>query len=198
MGGSYNTVYQRMMERVGSDEGQVPLVLACVAYSIYKNEKRQWITDWTNQNGVRPSDEQIDYYVSTWNDLSIERTFAAAKVEIESFAEAVFESSKEDLSSEVYQALFKSLADKIEGNRAASDDRADNIVRIINEKTKSNWAVSAISDIFVSIIANFIWFVLTIVILVGLYVNFDLGRFVDKAKTLFSQQEYPSESRSKN
>lgn len=188
-GEAHNTVYQRMMERVQSEENQVPLVLACVAYSIYKNEKRAWITAWTKQNGQRPTPEQVDYYVSGWNDLSIERTFAAARLEIDNFVEAVVEATKEDLSGEVYQALFRNLSEQITSHSTSSETRTKSIADLIKERTKSHRFVSAIVDVVVSVIANFIWFALTIVILIGVYAQFDFGKFLDRTKGLFSQEQ---------
>ncbi|WP_143074531.1 hypothetical protein [Methylobacterium sp. ap11] len=178
-----------MMDRVEAENNPVPLVLACVAYSMYKNEKRAWITEGTKNNGVKPTPEQLDFYVSSWSDLNIERTFAAAKQEIDNFIENIIAATTEDLKEEVFQALFRQIADQVDAHSNASVVRAQSLSSLIKTRTKNNWLTAALVDIVVSVTANFIWFALTIVIIMGLYAQFDLNRLADRAKNLFSPQE---------
>jgi hypothetical protein len=181
-----------MMDRVVSETDPVPLVLACVAYSMYKNEKRAWITDWIKSNGSRPTPEQLDFYVSSWSDLNIERTFAAAKQEIDNFIESVVAATTEDLREEIFQALFRSISDQIDAQSRSSETRAQNLSTLVKERTKVNRIADATVDIAVSVAANFIWFALTIVIIMGIYAQFDFSKLADRTKSLFNQQEQPA------
>lgn len=44
--GEYNTVFERIMGRMAGENPIAPVV-ACVAYSLYKQEKRDWIVQRT-------------------------------------------------------------------------------------------------------------------------------------------------------
>ena len=178
-----------MLNRVEDQDNPVPLVLACVAYYNYKLEKREWIANWTEQNGDKPLPKDVDYFVSTWTDLSIDRAFASARQDIENFAEAVVESAKEDLRGEVYQTLFRGLSDQIKNHSSSSKERVDSLSNLITERTKSHWLRAVLIDIVVSLFGNIIWLFITIAIVVGAYVQFDLGKIAEKAKNLLPQQE---------
>lgn len=188
-GDGHNTVFQRMMGRVEDDANPAPLVLACLAYYNYKIAKRKWIMDWIARNNQRPSDRDVAYFVSTWDDLNIDRAFAAAQTDVMDFVVGVVEATKDDLSEEVYQSLFRNLSQQISEHTKSSEARAQGISTLVKERTKSNWFLSACADIIVSIIANFIWFALTIVILIGLYAQFDFNKVLDKSRGLFVPQE---------
>jgi hypothetical protein len=191
-GEGHNIVFQRMMDRVEDEDNPVPLVLACLAYYNYKIAKRKWIMDWIARNNQRPTDRDVDYFVSTWDDLSIDRAFSAAQADVRNFVVGVVEATKDDLSEEVYQNLFRDLSIQISDHTKSSETRATNILSLVRERTRSNWFLSACADITISIIANFIWFVLTVVILIGLSAQFDFGRIIDKGKMIFNNQDVPT------
>ncbi len=186
--GAHNTVFQRMLDRVEAEKDSGFLVLACVAYYNYKLEKRKWITDWIAQNNDRPLPKDVEYFVSTWNDFRIDGAFAQARQDIENFVETIVDAAKDDLSGEVYQQLFRNLSDQIKDHTRSSETRAQSTANLITQRTKKHPIAAFFNYVMVSVVANFIWFALTIVILVGLYAQFDFAKVIERSKGLFTQQ----------
>lgn len=173
----YNTVFERIMGRMAGENPIAPVV-ACVAYSLYKQEKRDWIVQRTQQLGRRPRQDEIDSYVSGWTDLRIDSIISQARGEIGSFAKIVLDNSKEEINDQIYKAQFQSLHDLIEATNRDRASKHGEIRSHISERTKSSWGLSVGQNL----LANFLWTSLIIVVLLSLNVNFDFSNFGSRIK----------------
>lgn len=173
----YNTVFERIMGRMAGENPIAPVV-ACVAYSLYKQEKRDWIVQRTQQLGRRPRQEEIDSYVSGWTDLRIDSVISQARGEIGSFAKIVLDGSKEEINDQIYKAQFQSLHDLIE---ATNRDRASKHAEMrshVSERTKTSWGLSVGQNL----LANFVWTSIVVIVILSLNVNFDFNNFGSRIK----------------
>lgn len=177
----YNTVYERIMQKTGGDNG-VPVVVACVAYSLYKEEKRQWIVQRQQELGRRPRKEEIDGYVTGCTDLRINSLLTQARDIIGAFARDLLESSKEELRDEIYRRQFEGLHDQLRGASDLMRTNTDSLVSHITDKTKPAWWTS----IGQNLVANFFWTVIVVFILVSLNLGFDFNNFGKRINAFFN------------
>ncbi|WP_144439937.1 hypothetical protein [Methylobacterium sp. AMS5] len=175
--GEYNTVFERIMGRMAGENPIAPVV-ACVAYSLYKQEKRDWIVQRTQQLGRRPRQEEIDSYVSGWTDLRIDSVISQARGEIGSFAKIVLDSSKDEINDQIYKAQFQSLHDLIEATNRDRASKHGDIKSHVSERTKVSWGLSVGQNL----IANFLWTAVVIIVLLSLNVNFDFSNFSGRVR----------------
>jgi hypothetical protein len=173
----YNTVFERIMGRMAGENPIAPVV-ACVAYSLYKQEKRDWIVQRTQQLGRRPRQDEIGSYVSGWTDLRIDSIVSQARGEIGSFAKIVLDGSKEEINDQIYKAQFQSLHDLIEATNRDRASKHGEIRSHISERTKSSWGLSVGQNL----LANFLWTSIIIVVLLSLNVNSDFSNFGSRIK----------------
>ncbi|GEL39946.1 hypothetical protein MEX01_05370 [Methylorubrum extorquens] len=175
--GEYNTVFERIMGRMAGENPIAPVV-ACVAYSLYKQEKRDWIVQRTQQLGRRPRQEEIDSYVSGWTDLRIDSVISQARGEIGSFAKIVLDSSKDEINDQIYKAQFQSLHDLIEATNRDRASKHGEIKSHVSERTKTSWGLS----IGQNLLANFLWTAIVIIVILSLNVNFDFSNFSSRVR----------------
>ena len=123
-------------------EAGAPIVVACVAYAIYKNEKRDWIVRRCAQLNRRPSDEEIQYYVSTITAFRINRLLIQAREFINIFARDVLDKSKEDIADQIYKSQFQSIHDMLRAIDETSDARYDATKLHTASNTRARWWVS--------------------------------------------------------
>jgi hypothetical protein len=165
-----------MLARVEDEDNPVPLVLACVAYALYKNEKRDWIKQQTEINGIRPTQPAIDFYVSTWSDIRIESNFTAANDVISQFVQTTVDTVKGDISDQVYQSRFRELIDLLQSQDRSNDGRYQSLTQHITSKTRTNWW-TAIGQ---NIVGSLIYLAITVLVVAGVFFAPDLVAFAKK------------------
>lgn len=186
----YNTVFERMMARTIGDNGVAPVV-ACVAYSLYKTEKREWIVQRRASLGRRPRPDEIESYVSGVTDLRIESLFTQARELINSFATHLLESSKSEINDEIYRRQFEALHDQLNSAGRAAETMHDNVVTHISSKTKPAWGAALGQNL----VANFIWTAIVVLILISLNLGFDFNNFANRVKAFFNPPPETQQSR---
>ena len=169
---------------MGRLKGDAPIapVVACVAYSLYKQEKRDWIVQRAAQLGRRPRPDEVDHYVSGWTDLRLESVIAQARSEIGDFAKIFLDASKEEINDQIYRGQFQSLHDIIKSSSERVDARYDDIKSHVSNRTAPTWGIS----IGQNLVANFVWTTIVVVLLVSLNLGFDFSNFGGRVKGFFS------------
>lgn len=186
----YNTVFERIMSRL-SGENSVHPVVACVAYGLYKQEKREWIMQRQADLGRRPRADEIDAYVSGCTDLRIESFFTQARDLIRDHAANILESSKEEMRDEVYRRQFQGLHDNINGGLDLIKSNHDDVKSHISAKTAPAWGTSLSQNL----VANFIWTFVVVTLLVSLNLGFDFNNFSSRVKAFFSPPAASSDTK---
>lgn len=176
------------MNRTTGDHSVAPVV-ACVAYSLYKTEKRDWIVQRRSALGRRPRPDEIDGYVTGITDLRIESLFTQARELIDSFATDVLESSKAEINDEIYRRQFESIHDQLNSANGAADRIHENTKSHITSRTKPTWGTSLSQNL----VANFIWTALVVLVLISLNLGFDFNNFANRVKAFFNPPVTTSE-----
>ncbi len=178
---SYNTVYQRIMDRMAGENG-IPLVVACVAYSLYKHEKRAWIVEQQTFLGAKPSADKVDAYVSSWTNLRIESIVIQARALIQDFASHVIDSSKFEINDQIYRSQFQGLHDLIGSRDTMAVSRHESIMDHVRTRTRTRWW----PGIWQSLLANLFWTFVVVMFLVSLNLGFDFNKFPNRVRAFFN------------
>ncbi len=65
-----------------------------VAYGIYKTSKREWITEFAEQNARTPNDQELSAYAATWTPQLLQNANDAASSALAAYAESVIEEAR--------------------------------------------------------------------------------------------------------
>jgi len=88
---SYNTVYEKLVLR---DDDLVGLI----SYALYKQRKRAWIVDFTNQKGRRPNaDEQYSYLIGESTSSRLGDYRQQAEAILGSYADSILKSATPEI-----------------------------------------------------------------------------------------------------
>ncbi|MHC2088675.1 hypothetical protein [Methylobacterium sp. CM6244] len=177
----YNTVFERIMARTIGENGVAPVV-ACVAYSLYKTEKRDWIVQRRQLLGRRARPDEIEHYVSGVTELRIESLFTQARELINSFASDVLESSKTEINDEIYRRQFGAIHDQLSSSVRVSETMHESLKEHITSKTKPAWG----TGLGQNLVANFIWTAIVVIVLISLNLGFDFNNFSNRIKAFFN------------
>ncbi len=94
----YNTVFERL---------NAPNTIAgAIAYTLYKTAKREWVTNYKAQHGVRPSDAEIRHYSTTLTDVVLTAYTANANSILTTYADRVIQDVKPKIIQETLAGTF--------------------------------------------------------------------------------------------
>jgi hypothetical protein len=163
-------------------ENAVPVVVACVAYSLYKEEKRAWIVERQIEFGRKVRSEEVAAYVTTCNDLRVESWFTQAREVIADFSDSLFSSVKDDLNDQIYRQQFESLHDLAQSNTGAITSQIASLTTHVSSRTRPSWIAGTTQGM----LANFFWTMILIVLLVSVNVGFDYSNFKGRVKAFLN------------
>ena len=83
----YNPMFERL---VGPPDGETPLE-GFIAYGLYKIAKREWVSGFRAREGRRPSDAELNSYVSTWTASQLQGAKERAAQALAEFAAIIIE-----------------------------------------------------------------------------------------------------------
>lgn len=177
----YNTVFERILHRMDGENG-IPLVVACVAYSLYKNEKREWIVSHQLTSGDKPTQAELDFYVSGITNLRLDSIIVQAQAIIREFGAAVVESARFEINDQIYRSQFQSLHDTLGSQQDVRDERHTAVLGHVTNRTRMRW----MPGIWQALAANFIWTFIVVVFLVSLNFGFDFNNFPGRIRAFFN------------
>jgi hypothetical protein len=85
----YNTVFERL-----SKAEPVSPVSAALAYSLYKQAKREWVTSIRVSAGRKPSDAELTAYAATQTDAVLKAFRANAESILKDYAVAAIDDAR--------------------------------------------------------------------------------------------------------
>lgn len=182
----YNNIFHRLMSRCNPDSDPNGHILSCVAYALYKQEKRAWIIG-EKSKGRTIDDSVLKMYAPTWTDERIDSLFSHANVKIERFAERVFEQIKDQLIDDIYRGQFRAIDDRVESLEAIITAAKDEVMTKVQSDTKTRW----ITPISQGVIGNFFWTIIIIVVLASVYIGFDLSNFRERMAAFMNPPKAP-------
>ena len=96
--GPYNQIYEKLV--VDDDEDLVGLI----AYSLYKQSKREWLVEFGARYGRRPTREEEGVFVSGYTKKDLPRLRDQAERMLSAYAETVIVSVRPDIEAEARNA----------------------------------------------------------------------------------------------
>lgn len=100
----YNPVFERLVD---NEDGEGKVV-GLIAYGIYKVSKRQWVTEFRQSNGEKPSEDHMRIFAATQTEVSLDGYKAQAEQLLAAYAEAVLAEAKPKITKDAVQGLFGS------------------------------------------------------------------------------------------
>lgn len=95
----YNTVFERL--------STVPSPLAgAVAYALYKNAKRQWIQEFIDKNGRRPTNDECMHHTATQTEAVLSAYMSQADQILAQYAEDVIKEERPRILEEALKGDF--------------------------------------------------------------------------------------------
>lgn len=83
---AYNRIFGQLVD---TPEGEQQRLIGLIAYSLYKEAKREWIANFRAQNRRRPTDAEVAAYTTYWTDGRIAGLRQEAASILAAFAEAI-------------------------------------------------------------------------------------------------------------
>jgi hypothetical protein len=96
----YNPVFEKLMA------AQSGLLTGAVAYAIYKVAKREWIQEFRNANGRRPTDAEFRGHSATQTDAVLHGYVARADQMIGQYAQNVVDDMRPRIVEEALRGTF--------------------------------------------------------------------------------------------
>ncbi|RJF86783.1 hypothetical protein D3874_06925 [Oleomonas cavernae] len=87
-------MYERLTDGDDTD------LTGLVAYALYKQNKRAWITDRLERNSLYPSPQQVDEHVQSYTDMQISMFRDRARETLFQFADRLLEQNTESIKQE--------------------------------------------------------------------------------------------------
>ncbi|WP_159729888.1 hypothetical protein [Methylosinus sp. Ce-a6] len=95
----YNTVFERL-------SGAASPVAGAVAYALYKNAKRQWIQEFRETNGRRPTQEECKHHMSTQTDAVLSAYLSQSDQILAEYAEDIIKEERPRILAEALKGDF--------------------------------------------------------------------------------------------
>lgn len=103
----YNRVFERLVDDTEDD------ITGYVAYALYKQKKRDWITDFIERNGRVPGDKELDEYTRAEElPRNLDSLKREAQAILSEYATAITESQYEELRG---RAIEEALVNRVSG-----------------------------------------------------------------------------------
>lgn len=99
---TYNTIYERLVEH----NKDVPRIQGYIAYCLYKEAKRQWITERTD-TGSRPTETEIQKFSENYVAMTLDAFSKNAEAILVDYSKEVVEKEKPSI---IAHALKGSVA----------------------------------------------------------------------------------------
>lgn len=99
----YNTVFERLRELASGDD-----ISSSIAYSLYKESKREWIKEIKSDLGRSPNEEELSVYSKTQTKIALAAYLSAANQILATYAESVIEDAKPHIQRDAVKGRFRS------------------------------------------------------------------------------------------
>jgi hypothetical protein len=155
---SYNPIFETFVD---PDLPETEQLSGIVAYGLYKIAKREWAADLWKREKRAPTPQELEAYIRTWTDSRLRGAHEQAESVLGAFASSVVESATPSIRE-------SAIRDRIETNLAEFKR---------SQEGQGRWSI------FYSIVSNFIYTILLILIVLALAWNgVDLIGILQKAK----------------
>lgn len=95
----YNTVFERL-------SGAASPLAGAVAYALYKNAKRQWIQEFRDAHGHRPSDDEHKHHTATQTEAVLNAYLSQADQILAQYAEDIIKEERPRILAEALKGDF--------------------------------------------------------------------------------------------
>jgi hypothetical protein len=107
MGGEGEKKYNRVFERLASDENGLA---GLVAYALYKRDKRQWLLDFKANRGRDATDAEVNERFDVVTEYELNRYIAEARQRLATFATQMY---RDTVQETVQSALDASILNEV-------------------------------------------------------------------------------------
>ncbi len=97
---THNTLYERFVDQGGNQ------VQGYIAYGLYKSAKREWVINFKAANGRDPTSKEVERYVQTYTDQTIEAFETQAAGVLVGFADGAIADARADIVAEALRGSF--------------------------------------------------------------------------------------------
>jgi hypothetical protein len=97
----YNTVFERLRNLAEGND-----LSASVAYSLYKESKREWVKEFRAHHARKPMDQELAQYSSTQTNSVLLAYLASANQVLATYAQSVIDDARPSIQRDALKGTF--------------------------------------------------------------------------------------------
>jgi hypothetical protein len=100
----FDTVFPKLVKE--TDDSQEEKLIGFIAFGLYQEAKREWLTEFRGRNGRYPTDEEIRAYEQTWTESRQDGLRNAAVQLVAAYADSVVTQAERQILRGVVRGRF--------------------------------------------------------------------------------------------